>query len=59
MMIEEVRKHVADSVLVDNPAHVARIRNGGFDHGPDMRGGLAIWRVFMAGMQPAPEEIEA
>jgi hypothetical protein len=57
MTLIELRNVVADRVemLHGNAEFIRQIRSGEQDDGPFMVGALAIWSVFMAGLQPAPE----
>jgi len=57
MTLAELRNVVADRVemLHGNAEFIRQIRSGEQDDGPFMVGALAIWSVFMAGLQPAPE----
>lgn len=57
MTLIEVRNIVAD-YLADkhsNQEFIRQIRSGDQDDGPFMSGALAVWSVFMQGLQPAPE----
>jgi hypothetical protein len=59
MTLIELRNVVADRVEMThgNVEFIRQIRNGDQDDGPYMTGALAVWSVFMAGLQPAPEEL--
>jgi hypothetical protein len=53
----ELRGVVADRVemMHGNAEFIRQIRSGDQDDGPFITGALAVWSVFMAGLQPAPE----
>ena len=57
MTLIELRGVVADRVemMHGNAEFIRQIRDGEQDDGPFIIGALAIWSVFMAGLQPAPE----
>ena len=57
MTLIELRNIVADRVemMHGNAEFIRQIRDGEQDDGPFITGALAIWSVFMAGLQPAPE----
>jgi hypothetical protein len=38
-----------------NVEFIRQIRDGEQDDGPFIKGALAVWAVFMEGLQPAPE----
>ena len=59
MTLDEIRSAVADDLRTDNPYFIDQVRRGEQDDGPYMQGALSIWRRFMDGLKPAPEEIEA
>ena len=58
MTHQEIRDIVADCVEMThgNAEFIRQIRAGDQDDGPFMSGALAVWAVFMQGLQPAPEE---
>lgn len=57
MTLIELRNIVADRVEMThgNQEFIRQIRSGDQDDGPFMSGALAVWSVFMQGLQPAPE----
>jgi hypothetical protein len=57
MTLIELRGVVADRVemMHGNAEFIRQIRSGDQDDGPFITGALAIWSVFMEGLQPAPE----
>lgn len=57
MTHQELRNIVADHVEMThgNVEFIRQIRAGDQDDGPFMSGALAVWAVFMEGLQPAPE----
>ena len=57
MTLNELRNIVADRVEMThgNVEFIRQIRSGDQDDGPFMSGALAVWSVFMQGLQPAPE----
>jgi hypothetical protein len=57
MTLIELRGVVADRVemMHGNAEFIRQIRSGDQDDGPFITGALAVWSVFMAGLQPAPE----
>lgn len=59
MTLIELRNIVADRVEMThgNPEFIRQIRDGEQDDGPFMVGALAVWAVFMEGLQPAPEVV--
>lgn len=59
MTLQELRNTVADRVEMThgNPEFIRQIRSGDQDDGPFMSGALAVWSVFMEGLQPAPEDV--
>ena len=59
MTLIELRGVVADHVEMThgNVEFIRQIRSGEQDDGPFITGALAVWSVFMAGLQPAPEVV--
>jgi hypothetical protein len=57
MTLNELRNIVADRVemLHGNVEFIRQLRSGEQDDGPFITGALAVWSVFMEGLQPAPE----
>ena len=57
MTLIELRSVVADHVEMThgNVEFIRQIRDGEQDDGPFIKGALAVWAVFMEGLQPAPE----
>jgi hypothetical protein len=42
-------------MLHGNVEFIRQLRSGEQDDGPFITGALAVWSVFMEGLQPAPE----